>query len=334
MRALVTLVALIALAASAGAAEARSVNGCALKHHAKCAGIDLSGRDLRGVKLHHADLRGANLEGADLRGASLRHANLRGARLRGAKLHHHPRRGRGARSTPACSPNCQGADLSHVDLTNAQLAGADLRYANLTSANLTGAELRSANLAYANLTSATLTGADFTGAANCTTASPAGVLAGAGCADETATVCYRTSPYTAQTGTFLVTSNSFSQISTYMLADNDTQITSLTVQAWVVATGFNITSTGRLFTVYFSGATSNGFSQSLAGNQAPWSTYGGTAPQSRGWDVADTGYGVAGAGRIRVNGGGTLGTWSTNPDQRIRVVVYVSGTTRVAVPCA
>ena len=310
---------------------AQAKKTCALVHHAQCAKADLHGRDLRGTVLHHADLHGANLERADLRGVNLRYANLRGAHMRRAKLHHLPP---GTRSTPACSPNCEGADLSHADLTNAELAGADLRYATLTGANLTGAELRSANLAYADLTSADLSTADFTGATNCATAIPAGVLAGRGCADDSAITCYSTAPYTAQTGTFTVNSNTSVQTFSYAIPDANTQITSLTVQASVGTTSANITSSSRSFTVSFSGTTTGTFSQTLSGLQSPWSTNPGTAVHSSTWDVTDTGYGVAGAGRIRVNGGGTIGTWSTNPDQRIRVTVQISGTQRVSVPCS
>ena len=369
MRVLASIIAFgVLLVAFAGAADGRVARGCTVKHHAQCSGVDLSGSDLRGAELHHAnlhgavlhhanlrgavlhhanlrgaelhhaDLRGVDLEHADLRGVSLHHANLRGAHLRGAKLHHLPEGGTGVRTGAACSPNCQGADLSYADLTNAELAGADLRYANLTGANLTGAELRSANLAYANLTSAVLTGADFTGAVNCTTAVPAGVLSGEGCAGDPAPVCYSTVPYTASTGTFTVTANTFVQTSTFTIPDNDTQITSLTVNAAVGTTSANITSSGRTFTVSFSGATTNSFSQSLSGSQAPWTTSPGTAFRSLTWNVADTGYGVAGAGRIRVNGGGTIATWSTgsssSTDQRIRVTVSIAGTTRIAVPCS
>jgi hypothetical protein len=322
------------VASFADASDARTVHGCALKHHATCAGVDLSGQDLRGAVLHHADLRGANLERADLRGVVLHHANLRGANLRGAKLHHLPSHGADVRMGAACSPNCQGADLSYADLSDAELAGADLRYANLTGANLTGAELRSANLAYIVLTAAVLTAADATGAVNCATAVPAGVLDGEGCADDPATDCYATSPYSASTGTFIVTGNTFNQTSTYAIPDNDTQITSLTVNATVGATGVYIASSARNFTASFSGASTGTFSETLSGLQAPWTTNTGPTVRSLAWNVADTGYGVAGTGRIRVRGAGTISTWSTNPDQRIRVTVTITGTTRVAVSCS
>ena len=335
-------VGITAILPGAGTAQARTVNNCSLRHHAKCAEVNLRGKNLRGVVLHHADLRGtnldyadlrgANLEGADLRGASLRNANLRGVRLRGAKLHHRADV-KSSQVAPNCSPNCQGADLSFADLTGAQLAGANLSYAKLTAAILVDAELRSANFSYADLTSATLTGADFTGATNCSSATPNGILAGEGCADDTAQVCYSYSPYSAATGMFIVNTNTFSQLSSFSIPDDDTQITSLIVQASVGTTGIPITSASRTFTAAFSGSTPNAFSQILSGSQSPWSTSYGTAVLSRSWDVYDTGYGVAGSGRLRVTGGGTVMAWASSPDQRIRVTVQIAGTTRTAVPC-
>lgn len=326
-----------------GVMQSRTDDNCSLRHHAKCAEVNLRGRNLRGFVLHHADLRGANLDYADLRGAnlehadlrgvSLRHAKLRGARVRGAKLHHRTDV-RSLQAAPACSPDCQGADLSFADLTGAQLAGANLTYAKLTAAILPGANLRSANLSFANFTDAMLTGADFTGATNCASATPKGILDGEGCANDTAPVCYSFSPYSAVTGTFTVTGNTFIQTSNFSIPDNDTQITSLTVQASVGATGIPITSTGRTFTAAFSGSTTSTFAESLNGLQSPWSSSSGTTSRSRVWDVNDTAYGEVGSGRIRVTGGGSISTWASSPDQRIRVTFQITGTTRTAMPCA
>ena len=63
-----------------------------------------------------------------------------------------------------CLPDCEGADLSHKDLTDAILIYADLKEANLTGANLTEANLSRAYLAYVNLNRADLTGAILTDA--------------------------------------------------------------------------------------------------------------------------------------------------------------------------
>ena len=59
-------------------------------------------------------------------------------------------------SLPACSPDCQGANLQGANLTGAYLAGADL-----TGADLAGADLAGANLTDANLTATYLAGADL-----------------------------------------------------------------------------------------------------------------------------------------------------------------------------
>ncbi|MDP4691036.1 MAG: pentapeptide repeat-containing protein, partial [Candidatus Nanopelagicales bacterium] len=118
---------------------------------------DLSGAKFARAKLHGADLRGARLNKANFRGVALRHADLREASLKGANFSPTNPRGRLVRSTPACDPNCQYADLSYANLTGANLAGANLTAADLTGANLAGANLTGANLAGANLTAADLT---------------------------------------------------------------------------------------------------------------------------------------------------------------------------------
>ena len=363
----VSLLALTGLTATAGATDGRV---CTIAHHARCAGADLARHDLRGADLrhatlrraslhhadlrgavlhhadlrgavlHHVDLRGADLEYADLRGVDLRHADLRGARLRGARLHHLPGRAsasRRPRATPSCAPDeCVGADLSYADLTGAVLNATNLSYASLVGANLTGAQLRSADLWFADLTGAVLTATDFTGALDCSMTVPPGVLAGRGCADDptTAPVCYAETTYSSSTGTFIVTGNTFMQQSSMVIPGNDTQITSLTVEAWIPTSSANVTSSGRSFTVAFSGATTGTFAQTLTGQQNPWTGNSGPTHRSLAWNVADTGYDVSGAGRIRVSGAGTIGTWSANPDQRISVIVHITGTTRTATPCS
>lgn len=157
---------------------------------------DLSGAKFARAKLHGADLRGARLDKANFRGVVLRHADLREASLKGANFSPTNPRGRLARSTPACDPHCQGADLSNADLTganlnNANLIGADLTGADLWKANLTNANLTDANLKYANLTDANLTYANLTnanlafptlnGAVFCRTVMPDGSINNSSC---------------------------------------------------------------------------------------------------------------------------------------------------------
>ena len=68
--------------------------------------------------------------------ADLSHVNLSGANLSGADL---------------CRANLSNADLSYADLCNAHLSYANLSYADLSGANLSYANLSNANLSNANL---------------------------------------------------------------------------------------------------------------------------------------------------------------------------------------
>ena len=157
---------------------------------------DLSGAKFARAKLHGADLRGARLNKANFRGVVLRHADLREASLKGANFSPTNPRGRLVRSTPACDPNCQYADLSNADLSGANLAGANLYGAVLIDAILTGAILTDAILEYAilygavlidadltgaNLTNANLTSAILTGAEFCNTTMPNGSIVNSDC---------------------------------------------------------------------------------------------------------------------------------------------------------
>ena len=89
-----------------------------------------------------------------LYGADLSHADLSHAELHGADLSDADLRG-----ADLSDADLRGADLSDADLRGADLSGADLHDANLRYANL-----RYANLRYANLNCACLHGADLSGA--------------------------------------------------------------------------------------------------------------------------------------------------------------------------
>ncbi len=104
-------------------------------------GLDLSGRDMRGIALPHADLQGTDLSNADLQGADLMQANLQGAHLFAADLQR---------------ANLFGADLLGADLWVADLQGAHIREAKLQGADLVGADLQRANLFGADLQGADL----------------------------------------------------------------------------------------------------------------------------------------------------------------------------------
>jgi len=67
-------------------ALSKTIHGCVMKNHARCANKNLSGQNLVGAHLEYANLAGANLSGANLSGADLRFANLARATLRGARL--------------------------------------------------------------------------------------------------------------------------------------------------------------------------------------------------------------------------------------------------------
>lgn len=129
------------------------------------------------------------------------------------------------------------------------------------------------------------------------------------------------------TGTFNVSSNTYSQVST-AYPSNDQNIVKLTVNArtTTLASSINITSTGRTFTVGFSGTTPASFAQTLSGSQAPWNNLNASFPRSLDWDVIDTGFNNSAGGRIRVVGGGTIGTPA--PGQVIQVTVQALGQTR------
>ena len=144
--------------------------------------------------------------------------------------------------------------------------------------------------------------------------------------------------YSDVTGTFTVTGNGFTQTSVYAIPGvgntgpySDGQrrysISSLDIEAWVVITGINITTSSRNFIVDFSGtSTTANTDSSINCLQAPFSNNSGTTIRSLGWNVPDVSIGTApGGGRIRVRGAGSIATWSTSPDQRIRVRVSITG---------
>ena len=97
---------LLAIAVLAGSAQARTVNGCVIRHHTTCDHKDLHGADLRGAVLHHSVLHHINLRNADLSEADL-----------------------------------SGADLTNTDLTVVDLTGANLSRTKLAGATITDGAL-------------------------------------------------------------------------------------------------------------------------------------------------------------------------------------------------
>jgi uncharacterized protein YjbI with pentapeptide repeats len=113
---------------------------------------DLSGRDLRKIRLFSAHLDGANLANADLRFADLRttsfsDANLRGANLNGAMM---------------MDSNLERANLCDVELIQTNLSDAKLPSANLSNTGLILTNLDRADLRRADFTDARLNGAIVT----------------------------------------------------------------------------------------------------------------------------------------------------------------------------
>lgn len=100
-----------------------------LRETQQCRKCDLSGADLRGIKLAKADLSGANLSGANLSEVVLEGANLRGANLQKAVLVKV-----NLRFTNLEGANLSGANLSEADLRNANLTRIELKDAILTGA--------------------------------------------------------------------------------------------------------------------------------------------------------------------------------------------------------
>ena len=162
----------------------------------ECVRCDLRGANLKSANLEYADLRAAYLYGADLRGASLEGADLTDANLRDAKIDltdflnvmsakfcnttmlygeienrdceqltqegkfnlttETLLSGEAARKKLLQTNECNGCDLTGVnlilaDLSEATLVGANLQKANLALANLYKANLVDADLSEANL---------------------------------------------------------------------------------------------------------------------------------------------------------------------------------------
>lgn len=110
----------------------------------KCAGLNLEGQDLRGMKIRDcidANLAGVNLSGGDLEGANLSKSDLKNANLSNANL--------------------KGADLTGANLEDADLSGANLEGANLSKTDLEGANLKGANIKNTDLAGANLEGANL-----------------------------------------------------------------------------------------------------------------------------------------------------------------------------
>lgn len=81
--------------------------------------LDLSGGELKGLRLDNMDLEGSNLSGADLEGGSFRNVDLEEADLRNADM--------------------EDGDFRGADFEGALMKGAELDQADLRGADLSGA---------------------------------------------------------------------------------------------------------------------------------------------------------------------------------------------------
>jgi hypothetical protein len=112
---------------------------------------DLSGANLRFVKIQnrnltHAILYSADLWYADLSGSILKFADLRSCDLEGSFL---------------AGVEFEGASMVFAKINRANLIGVNLSYANLSESNLSGSELPQSNLYGAKLTEADIRGTDL-----------------------------------------------------------------------------------------------------------------------------------------------------------------------------
>ena len=136
---------------------------------------------------------------------------------------------------------------------------------------------------------------------------------------------YVESIFATTSQTFLVTGNTYQVIGAYTIPNNDTNVTGIRIYAASTGT-VTICTTSRYFNFYWSGTSTSTYPYSQTGLIMPFTNNSGTTYRNLFWDVVDTGYNVAGAGKIRVNGAGSIGTWATN--QRTNVYCVFSGFTR------
>jgi uncharacterized protein YjbI with pentapeptide repeats len=128
-------------------------------------GMDVSGINLRGVELTNVDLSGANLKGANLERAKLIDVELTGTNLSSADLTRAK-----LQKANLVQTNFSDAKLEDADLTGAiidkttKFEGATLTGINLSEAQLTGFDFSSASLERSRFNKAALQGVNFSNA--------------------------------------------------------------------------------------------------------------------------------------------------------------------------
>jgi len=113
--------------------------------------VDCSARPARGVNLSNCFLQGVSYAGMDISEAVLMNTNLTGADLRAVKLNHTDMSYSIFSLADLEGAELQGAklvgsDFNAANLMNADLTDADLSYSNLYAADINGAELNGAKL--------------------------------------------------------------------------------------------------------------------------------------------------------------------------------------------
>ena len=126
--------------------------------------LDLSGANLRDVRLDGINLTGVVLEAADLQGVSLRGATLTGAVLSRADLRGADLSGASLIGATAYSADFSGASLGHAILSNGVYAFSVFDRADLTRADLSSCDLYEASFSETVLRHSSLIGASLVGA--------------------------------------------------------------------------------------------------------------------------------------------------------------------------
>lgn len=110
------------------------------------AGMDCTGKDLRGVRWDGAQLAGSQFDGADLRGASLTRAQLVNASFNDARLDAADLSGAGLINCDFNNASLSGARLNDARIVNADFMDADLTGTDMTGADMINVEFMAARL--------------------------------------------------------------------------------------------------------------------------------------------------------------------------------------------
>ncbi|MFW0109760.1 pentapeptide repeat-containing protein [Rothia sp. P13129] len=145
--------------------EIRTLNSVIADIFPKVSDTDEYKESFEPFDLQYADLSGLNFKSVFFPvGSNLSHADLTGAELQDAHLQGAKLRGAHLQDAELQSAKLRGAHLQGANLQNAELQGAELQGAKLQRTNLQNAELQGTNLQNAELQGAHLQGAHLQGA--------------------------------------------------------------------------------------------------------------------------------------------------------------------------